>query len=108
MKHAFHLVSGGPDYLVEELTAALGSDAWFEFKPLFTVVHQNMRERKVAGCGEEMLRLRAYDKLQNMVRHGFVEKNGKQYRGIPNQLAELTKHISAEHCQQLLDEVKRV
>ena len=30
----------------------------------------------------EMLRLRAYEKLQNLVSRGMVEKNGKQYRGL--------------------------
>jgi hypothetical protein len=107
MKRAFHLVSSGPDYLIEELTSILSAGTWVEFKPLFLVVFDNLRQRKVAGCGEEMLRLRAYDKLQNLVRHGFVEKAGKQYRGIPNQLSTLTEHISAQHCKQLLDEINR-
>ncbi|MEZ5429785.1 MAG: hypothetical protein R3F31_01100 [Verrucomicrobiales bacterium] len=34
--------------------------------------------------GEEMLRLRAYEKLQNLVTRGLVEKNGKEYRGMDN------------------------
>jgi hypothetical protein len=32
--------------------------------------------------GEEMLRLRAYEKLQNLVTRGLVEKDGKEYRGL--------------------------
>ena len=32
--------------------------------------------------GEEMLRLRAYEKLQNLVTRGLVEKIGKEYRGL--------------------------
>lgn len=31
-----------------------------------------------------MLRLRAYEKLQNLVTRGLVEKNGKVYRGLEN------------------------
>jgi len=107
MKHALHLVNSGPDYLIEELTSILSESTWFEFKPLFLLVYANLRVRKAVGGGEEMLRLRAYDKLQNLVRHGYVERNGKQYRGIPHQLAAFTQHISAQHCQHLINEVKR-
>lgn len=38
---------------------------------------------------EEKLRLRAYEKLQNLVAHGMVKKDGKKYKGIPKQLATL-------------------
>ena len=31
-----------------------------------------------------MLRLRAYEKLQNLVTRGLVEKNGKEDRGLEN------------------------
>jgi len=30
-----------------------------------------------------MLRLRAYEKLQNLVQAGFVKKTGKEYTGVP-------------------------
>jgi len=36
----------------------------------------------MAGGGEEMLRLRAYEKLQNFVQAGMVKKVGKEYRGV--------------------------
>jgi hypothetical protein len=36
-----------------------------------------------------MLRLRAYEKLQNLVARGMVKKDGKKYKGIPKQLANL-------------------
>ena len=29
-----------------------------------------------------MLRLRAYEKLQNLVTRGLVEKDGKEYKGL--------------------------
>ena len=38
---------------------------------------------------EEMLRLRAYEKLQNLVARGMVKKEQKKYKGIPKQLANL-------------------
>jgi hypothetical protein len=34
-----------------------------------------------------MLRLRAYEKLQNLVARGAVKKNGKKYKGLPSALA---------------------
>jgi hypothetical protein len=56
---------------------------------LFEVVHTNLRNRNAASGGEEMLRLRAYEKLQNLVARGMVKKDGKKYKGIPKQLATL-------------------
>ena len=73
----------GPDRVAEELATVLSSKATFEFKALFTVVHANLRARNAAGGGEEMLRLRAYEKLQNLVQAGVVKKTGKEYKGVP-------------------------
>ena len=36
-----------------------------------------------------MLRLRAYEKLQNLVSSGMVKKDAKKYKGIPKVLATL-------------------
>ena len=44
----------------------LSSKASFEFKPLFEAMLLNLRERNAASGGEEMLRLRAYEKLQGL------------------------------------------
>ena len=44
--------------------------------------------RDVGGGGEEMLRLRAYEKLQNLVARGAVKKTGKKYKGLPSALAQ--------------------
>jgi hypothetical protein len=33
-----------------------------------------------------MLRLRTYEKLQNLVRQGQVKKTGKKYKGVTNAL----------------------
>ena len=78
-----------PDLVTEELAAGLSSKSTYEFKELFEVVHVNLRNRNAASGGEEMLRLRAYEKLQNLVARGMVKKDGKKYKGIPKQLATL-------------------
>ena len=81
MKTTYGFSRRGPDRVAEELAAVLSKKASFEFKALFDIVHTNLRHRIQAGGGEEMLRLRAYEKLQNLVRAGIVKKNGKEYRG---------------------------
>jgi hypothetical protein len=78
-----------PDLVTEELAAVLSSRTTYEFKELFEVVHLNLRARNAASGGEEMLRLRAYEKLQNLVARGMVKKDGKKYKGVPKQLATL-------------------
>jgi hypothetical protein len=75
-----------PDLVTEELVAVLSRRASFEFKQLFEIVHENLRARNAASGGEEMLRLRAYEKLQNLVARGMVKKNGKKYKGLPSAL----------------------
>ena len=78
-----------PDLVTEELASVLSSKTTFEFKDLFDVVHENLRARNAASGGEEMLWLRAYEKLQNLVARGMVKKEAKKYKGIPKQLATL-------------------
>jgi|SRR4051794_34039062 hypothetical protein len=78
-----------PDLVTEELAAVLSSKTTFEFKDLFEIVHLNLKARNAASGGEEMLRLRAYEKLQNLVARGMVKKEAKKYKGIPKQLATL-------------------
>ena len=75
-----------PDNVTEELVAVLSSKASFEFKPLFDIVIAKLRERNAASGGEEMLRLRVYEKLQGLVNQGAVNRtvNGitKKYKGV--------------------------
>src|SRR5947207_12805931 len=75
------------DLVTEELVAVLSRHSAFEFKQLFDIVHENLRARNAASGGEEMLRLRAYEKLQNLVARGAVKQNGKKYKGLPSSLA---------------------
>ena len=83
MKTTYGFSRRGPDRVAEELATVLSSKSSFEFKSLFTIVHTNLRARNAAGGGEEMLRLRAYEKLQNLVQAGVVKKVGKEYKGVP-------------------------
>ena len=96
MKTGYSFKRRGPDMVTLELATVLGGGAWFEFKPLFAIVYSNLRARKCAGSGEEMLRLRAYDKLQNLVQHGSVEKKEKNYRGNAAALDALKESSAAE------------
>jgi hypothetical protein len=79
-----------PDRVTEELVFALSRKRSYEFKQLFDVVHDNLRRRKAANGGEEMLRLRAYEKLQYLVFSGAVKKNGKVYTGNSAALTAMT------------------
>ena len=76
----------GPDAVTEELVAVLTGKGCHEFKPLFTLVHANLRARNLASGGEEMLRLRVYEKLQYLVTQGMVSKivtkGIKEYSGL--------------------------
>lgn len=81
-----------PDLVTEELVAALSKKTSFEFKQLFDVIHERLRARNAASGGEEMLRLRAYEKLQNLVSRGMVKKTGKKYKG----LASLAKALAPQ------------
>src|SRR5438477_8086276 len=82
-----------PDHVTEELVAVLSSRASFEFKPLFDIILLNLRERNAGSGGEEMLRLRVYEKLQGLVGQGAVNRtvNGitKKYKGVGPRMATL-------------------
>ena len=82
-----------PDSVAEELVFALSRKRSYEFKQLFDVVHDNLRRRKAANGGEELLRLRAYEKLQYLVFSGAVKKNGKIYTGNSAALTAMTANL---------------
>ena len=98
-----------PDNITEELVAVLSCRGTFEFKPLFEILLLNLRERNAASGGEEMLRLRAYEKLQGLVSQGAVNRtvNGitKKYKGVAARLSVLSaemKVLRAEWDQRVL------
>src|SRR6266576_4931540 len=97
-----------PDNLTEELIAVLSSNASYEFKPLFEIILLNLRERNAASGGEEMLRLRAYEKLQGLVNQGAVTRTvtgiTKKYRGVGARMLLLKaemKVLRAEWSQKM-------
>ena len=72
-----------PDHVTDELVTVLSADKkFFGFNDLFEKVFDRLKERNAVSGGEEMLRLRAYEKLQNLVTRGLVEKDGKEYKGL--------------------------
>ena len=98
-----------PDNITEELVAVLSSKASFEFKGLFDVIFLNLRERNAASGGEEMLRLRTYEKLQSLVSQGAVTRTvkgiTKNYKGVAARMVTLSaemKVLRAEWVQKLL------
>jgi hypothetical protein len=70
-----------PVVLTKELIFVLSKKTSYEFKPLFEIVHDNLRRRNAAHGGEEMLRFRAYEKLHDLVSSGAVNKKGKLFTG---------------------------
>jgi hypothetical protein len=97
-----------PDTITEELVAVLSSKAAFEFKPLFDILLLNLRERNAASGGEEMLRLRAYEKLQGLVNQGAVTRTitgiTKKYKGVAARMVTLKaemKVLRADWRQKL-------
>ena len=98
-----------PDNITEELVAVLSCKTSFEFKPLLDIILLNLRERNAASGGEEMLRLRAYEKLQGLVSQGAVNRTvqgtTKKYKGVAPRLQALSaemKVLRAEWDQRAL------
>jgi hypothetical protein len=97
-----------PDNISEELVAVLSSKASFEFNALFDIIFSNLRERNAASGGEDMLRLRAYEKLQILVNQGAVTRTVtgivKKYKGVTARLLALRaemKVLRAEWNQKM-------
>ncbi|MGK0184456.1 MAG: putative transcriptional regulator [Verrucomicrobiales bacterium] len=84
-----------PDHVTDELVNVLSDPKTYEFNSLFELVYENLKERNAVSGGEEMLRLRAYEKLQNLVTRGLVEKAGKKYRGLERIEEASSKFIAA-------------
>ena len=98
-RSAISFTRRAPDNITEELIAVLSARASFEFKPLFEVVLVNLRERNAASGGEEMLRLRAYERLQGLVHQGAVSRTvtgaTKKYKGVPTRMVVLRAEMKA-------------
>ena len=77
----------------------LSSKASFEFNPLFEIILFNLRKQNAASGGEELLRLRVYEKLQGLVYQGTVKRTvigiTKKYKGIPKRMVVLRTKMKA-------------
>lgn len=71
-----------PDHVTDELVNVLSDGKTLEFNILFGLVYDNLKLKNAVSGGEEMLRLRTYEKLQILVSRGAVEKKLKNYRGL--------------------------
>ena len=71
-----------PDHVTDELVEVLQDSETYKFNYLFDRDYENLKEKNAVSGGEEMLRLRAYEKLQNLVTRGLVLKDGKTYKGL--------------------------
>ena len=71
-----------PDHVTDELVNVLSSQETYEFNQLFRLVYDNLKVKTAVSGGEEMLRLRSYEKLQNLVSRGLCAKVDKTYRGL--------------------------
>jgi hypothetical protein len=85
------------DNITEELVGVLSSKASFEFKGLFNVIFLNLRQRNVASGGEQMLRLRTYEKLQSLVHQGAVTRTvtgaTKKYKGVAKRMVAVSAEM---------------
>src|SRR5947207_6322256 len=71
-----------PDHVTDSLVEVLSDGGTFGFNALFLKVHENLKAKNAVSGGEEMLRLRCYEKLQRLGSNGLVLKSNKTYRGL--------------------------
>ncbi len=70
------------DHVTDELVNVLANGETYEFKILFSKVYDGLKVKNAVSGGEEMLRLRCYEKLQSLANRGLVRKAGKTYAGL--------------------------
>ncbi len=86
--------------MTDELVVVLQDSKTYEFNSLFESVYENLKEKNAVSGGEEMLRLRAYEKLQNLVTRGLVEKKGKTYKGLDGIEKASSAYAAAQQAKQ--------
>jgi len=86
--------------VTDELVVVLQDDEAYLFNGLFERVYENLKAKNAVSGGEEMLRLRAYEKLQNLVTRGLVEKKGKTYKGLDGIEKASSAYVAAQQAQQ--------
>ena len=87
------------DALSEEMAAALLAKPSYDFHDLFAVVHASFRARKTVFGDEDRLRLRLYERLQDWVVQGFVNKTQKQYTGVKHLLRARSSAMATAKAQ---------
>ena len=70
------------DHVTDELVTVLGNGGEYEFKALFAKVFEGLKLKNAVSGGEEMLRLRSYEKLLSLAKRGLVLKTGKSYTAL--------------------------
>ena len=74
-----------PDHVTDELVTVLSTNTnflTFHQRTFFFLFTKILKKKNAVSGGEEMLRLRAYEKLQNLVNRGLVEKSARTYKGL--------------------------
>lgn len=97
----------GPDRISEEIAKVLSNKKPLEFKALFVDVFASLRAKDATSGGEEMIRLRAYEKLQNFVRQGIVKKAGTTYIGDGRALASFLTTAAEQNATFAAEKEKR-
>ena len=86
-----------PDHVTDEIVNVMKVEKEFlPFNGLFVSVYENLKEKNAVSGGEEMLRLRAYEKLQNLVTRGLAEEEGRKYRGTARIHEASSEYLAAQ------------
>ena len=86
------------DHVTDELVLVLRAGGDFEFKELFLKVFAGLKRKNAVSGGEEMLRLRCYEKLQDLAKRNLVKKTGRTYCGLDG-LEQATSPYVIAHIQ---------
>ena len=76
-----------PDLVTDELILILHEAGMLEFNDIFQRTVVVMKAKHMSLGGEEILRLRIYEKLQNLVSAGGLMKKGREYTALPKLMA---------------------
>ena len=72
-----------PDIITEELLNLFSrGDGSYGFQEIFSIIHDQLKDGNEASGGEEMLRLRTHEKLQELIERNLVKQDGEKYRGV--------------------------
>ena len=85
-----------PDLVTDELILILHEAGMLEFNDIFQRTVVVMKAKHMSLGGEEILRLRIYEKLQNLVSAGGLMKKGREYTN--NLLAVMFRQNNEEHA----------